>query len=558
MRKTFLGELPRSDKGYIRWSKTIGYKVKFVYEDIEGFIEIVNYNKDKNELVIKYNSEEYNILNFNLIDCRLGYILGKINKDYLFDVGCIVDDVTSGELKILTHIRLPNGKDKTTKGYEYECLICGNKDKINEHSLKDRSGCNVCCVPSKKILIGFNDIHTVDSEFGKLFWNHEDGYKFTCNSNKKADFRCQNCGEKIKKKLINNVHRRGLSCSKCSDGISYPNKLMYNMLKQLDIEFETEYSPEWAVVTGRKIEKINRRRRYDFSSEELNSTIEMHGKQHYIESFKYTESRTLEDEQENDRLKEKLHKENSNREYIIIKADISELEYIKQNILNSRLAELIDLIDVDWEKADRDSQKSLVKIACDLWNSGLSSVEKIAQTIKISKSPVTKYLKRGASMGWCNYNANEESRKGRSNAGKKNAKSIVRLSLNGEFIDEYEGTCEAGRQIGVNQSNISEACRGGYEVAGGFMWMFKEDYEKNKDKIKPYARGNYKPVVRLTLDGRYLDEFVSTNSASRFVSLSDSTGTGSSTGTISAVCRGVRKSAYGFKWMFKEDYEKIL
>lgn len=51
MRKVFLENLPRWEKGEgkgkigtINWSKSIGSKVRFVYEDIEGEVEIVGYD----------------------------------------------------------------------------------------------------------------------------------------------------------------------------------------------------------------------------------------------------------------------------------------------------------------------------------------------------------------------------------------------------------------------------------------------------------------------------------------------------------------------------------
>ena len=56
MRKVFLDDLPKIGK-YINWKESVGYKVKFIYDYIEGEVEIVDYyinDKGKIYLIIKY------------------------------------------------------------------------------------------------------------------------------------------------------------------------------------------------------------------------------------------------------------------------------------------------------------------------------------------------------------------------------------------------------------------------------------------------------------------------------------------------------------------------
>ena len=46
MRKMFIENLPKRqgrNRKEIDWKNTIGYKVKFVYDDIEGEVEIIDY-----------------------------------------------------------------------------------------------------------------------------------------------------------------------------------------------------------------------------------------------------------------------------------------------------------------------------------------------------------------------------------------------------------------------------------------------------------------------------------------------------------------------------------
>lgn len=55
---------------------------------------------------------------------------------------------------------------------------------------------------------------------------------------------------------------------------------------------------------------------------------------------------------------------------------------------------------------------------------------------------------------------------------------IVQLTMNGEFIAEYSSIKIASESTGVNKGNISNCCRGWYKSAGGYIWMYKEDWEE--------------------------------------------------------------------------------
>jgi len=107
----------------------------------------------------------------------------------------------------------------TEKGYHYKCLICGNEDTIMESSLNNRKcGCNVCCTPSQKILIGYNDMWTTNPELAKLLADPNDGYKYMQGVTKYTNWVCPDCGNIIEHKRISTINKYGLSCSKCSDG----------------------------------------------------------------------------------------------------------------------------------------------------------------------------------------------------------------------------------------------------------------------------------------------------------------------------------------------------
>lgn len=412
------------------------------------------------------------------------------------------------------------------------CNNCGAKYLGKQKALAKESNC----------------IATVDPEFAKLLWNVEETYKFTCQSNQKVDFKCPQCGNKVENKIITNVYRNQKVPCYCNDNVPYPEKFMYSLLSQLNVTFETQKIFEWSKTN------LNGTKRYDFYLNELNTIVETHGIQHYERSRRG--ARTFDEEQENDRIKELLAKENGINHYIIMDCKFSEMEYIKTNIIKSEFNHLFDLSKIDWAQCHDFACSSLVIKACNLWNEGYSDAKKIGDVLNLSKTTVTKYLKQGKKLGLCDdYDYAEVRSRCRLETAIRNGeirnKPIIQLSLTGEIIDQWESATKAGEKLGIQQTSISLACRRKLNTAGGFIWMFKENYcpieavEKAKS-IKHIERKV--PIVRLSRDGEFIDEWESYMEASKKLGINNY--------TISLVCKGKRKTAGGFVWMLKKDYEK--
>ena len=304
-----------------------------------------------------------------------------------------------GELKNINSNIEVIGKYKTARDtIKVKCLKCTGEWEPIAYSLLTDRGCPYCCSSPKKILIGFNDMWTTNPELAKLLANPEDGYKYTQFSHKKVDWKCLDCGYIIKNKNINDISTGMLSCPKCGDGISYPEKIAFNLLKQLKLEFTYQYNPDWI-----------KPKRYDFYFEINNKKyiLEMDGYFHYSDNLMSNES--VDKVKEIDNYKDRMAKEH---EIKIIRIDclVSDLEYIKNNILNSQLNELFDLNKIDWIKCHEYACSSLVKIVCDLWNKN-NSINNIANIINLHCDTIRKYLKQGDKLGWCDYNPKEESMK---------------------------------------------------------------------------------------------------------------------------------------------------
>ena len=97
-----------------------------------------------------------------------------------------------------------------------------------------------------QVLIGINDMWTVRPDIAKLLKDSNDGYKYSAYSSSKTYFVCPEYGT-IHYKNIANVSIQGLSCDVCGDGISYPNKFIRNLFKQLKLDVKYEWRPEWIV-----------------------------------------------------------------------------------------------------------------------------------------------------------------------------------------------------------------------------------------------------------------------------------------------------------------------
>lgn len=77
---------------------------------------------------------------------------------------------------------------------------------------------------------------------------------------------------------------------------------------------------------------------------------------------------------------------------------------------------------------------------------------------------------------------------------------------------------------------------------------FNETIERNRKSNK--VNGNSIPVVQLDRDGVFIMEFSSARLAEDI--------TGVKNPSISNACRGKLKTAGGFKWMYKDDYIKLI
>lgn len=467
----FIEDLPRKNNSkHIDWDKCIGYNVKFIYEDINGYLPILNITRKNRHICIvtEYdNIKNYCIEAKGFSNCTIGELLNTNNHNhkYKYEIGTIIK-INTGKIKILDQIRVPNG-NRQGKGYKYKCLVCGNIDNISEFNLNSSQGCGVCS--GKKVLKGYNDLWTTHPEIARMLKFPEIGYKVSHGSNKKQIFVCKDCGFEKSISLCGLI-RAGFGCPKCSDSVSYPEKFIFNILTQLGIEFQTQLSKTtfgWC-----------KDYRYDFYIPSINGILEANGSQHYSQSAR---GRKLEEEQLNDKIKKNLAIKSGTKKYIVIDCRKSNLEFIKNNILNSELNCLFDLSKIDWENCHKCACNSLVKIACDIWKNGINDTVEISEILKLCEDTIIKYLNQGTQLRWCNYNTEEEIAKRSHKKGDHNRKKVICITTD----TPYNSISEASRLLDINKSSIGGCCVGRHKSAGKskttgekLRWMYYDEYLK--------------------------------------------------------------------------------
>lgn len=304
----------------------------------------------------------------------------------------------------------------------------------------------------------------------KKYWSNNNSFspfEIRYGSSKKILLICQTCNTEITttpKKFI----RYGCTCHKCSDGLSYPNKLMYNVLEQVKIKFETEKIFPWCkyYFNGKY-----RTGKYDFYFELNNNKyiVEMDGEFHIRDNKMNGRSRR--ESKFIDNEKDKLANQHGIK---IIRIDSvkSDLNYIKSNILKSDLNLILNLNNINWKDCEIYAINSLVKKVCDLWNSGIHNTLIISNILNIHKSTVLKYLKKGTQLKLCNYDVKIARAEGRNN------KNIYCVELNKVFINAVE----ARKDLNIDSSSILKACKNKpkHKTAGGYHWMYYEDYLKQQ------------------------------------------------------------------------------
>lgn len=168
-----------NNKGNIDWIHNVGQYVDFTYKDISDKLLIKSYNPHNQYITIVYNNHETEMFISNFKKGNLGKLFDV--GEYKYKVNQIVN-TKNNKFKILSQTYLYHGKDKKEreKSYLCECLTCGYKRIIREHSLISCCSCIKCGDSAsypEKFMINVLDQLDIKIEVQKTFkWSNRKRY----------------------------------------------------------------------------------------------------------------------------------------------------------------------------------------------------------------------------------------------------------------------------------------------------------------------------------------------------------------------------------------------
>lgn len=210
----------------------------------------------------------------------------------------------------------------------------------------------------------------------------------TIRSEKYVTVKCPYCGTIRKIQVKQLFMLKSISCNKCSDGRSYPEKFVFSFLEQTGIDFDTQV-----------IFNFDKNVRYDFYIHGLNMVIEVDGIQHWdIKNNWYTG---------NDGYKSDLI-ENNNMSMIRVIADVSDLEHMKQAIINSELWNIFNCPNhIDWNECHKFACKSIICQVGKTYENGIRDLDELSKIFKLHRKTIREYLKKANELNICSFSIDD-------------------------------------------------------------------------------------------------------------------------------------------------------
>lgn len=336
--------------------------------------------------------------------------------------------------------------------------------------------------------------------------------KYRQGYNEKVVLKCPNC-KTLKSIQLNNVSNRGFNCDVCFNNASYPERLTECVLKVLGFDY----------VKQKRFEGSNYR--FDFYIPHLKLIVEVHGIQH----FKNTWS-TREDVSKNDNAKRKFIKFGLGLNYTAIDISQSDFQYgicmLQQSALGDYMNDLDEYkikeklegtqLDSDYNKIIADYENGLMLTElCEKYNRTyimIMGTLKRAGVYYTVKKQRRKEKTRELEMIVKDYEKGMRLYELRNKYQIDDSTLIQRLKKVGVYKptknsescktkaticvttgEVYSSIAEASRQTGSQDNAISRCCKGhvGYKSAGRTkdgrkrIWMYLEDYqEQQNQKLK--------------------------------------------------------------------------
>ena len=297
------------------------------------------------------------------------------------------------------HIKTPyqDIKSMDDSGYKSKitvhCKKCDGVATRRYDYLMEKAKCP-CCETLNQADKERYTLANVRPDIIALLKNPDNASLYSPASMKHEDFICHKCGS-IVNTSIRQVCRKGLYCHRCEKTNSYPNRFMFAILQSLNIDFQDEYSPEF-------IQPM----KYDFYFiiGQQRIIIEMDGGFHNRDNK--MRNLSLEDVRAIDNHKTQMAIANG-VDLIRIDCDYKRIDFryqfIKDNVLKSRLSQYLSLDTVDFDECNNIAITPEVQLICEEWNSGIHDMEQLRKKFHITQVTLLKYLRTGEDACICTY-----------------------------------------------------------------------------------------------------------------------------------------------------------
>lgn len=387
--------------------------------------------------------------------------------------------------------------------------------------------------PGIQVIPYINDLSITAPEICEYLVDPEDAHRYRKNSKNKILFKCPVCKKEYYLTIANVCKNGKVPCPTCNDGFSYPNKFMANLLQQLSIDFISEYMPSWIKPY-----------KFDFYIPSRQLIIEMdgaigHGNEKNDSNKELLQRDLYKDQQAN------IHN------ITVIRIDCcyrsNRYEYVKKNILKSKLTIYFDLSKIDWNTCNQKSVNSKINQLAKLIKSNVPP-DKIKKILCIKQSCFNYYIRILIQQGTFTQEEIKNYRKIFVSNKKMNIlkkPTHVKKVFCYETGEIYESASAAERKFNIHGIGASIHRNG---TCGGKHWQYIDllpsdfNFTNYSIPIKSKKRSTSKKIRQLNLDGEEINTFSSFQEIKKLYGYYPT--------NLLRVCNGLRKTAYGYKWEY--------
>jgi len=130
----------------------------------------------------------------------------------------------------------------------------------------------------------------------------------------------------------------------------------------------------------------------------------------------------------------------------------------------------------------------------------------------------------------------------------KTSKPIIQISTNGDFIKEWKSISICAKTLKISSGQICDVLKGNRHSAKGYIFCYKDEYFPGALHTRPIFKVDRRKVIQLSINSTFIKEWASLSDASEFL-----TGNRKRGSDIGACCRGIKKTALGYKWKYKNE-----